>query len=255
MEIRIESLIEGARRADGTVVVIDVFRAYTTASVAFSKGVERIVLVAEPDEALGLRGDGVGALCMGEVGGERPPGFDFGNSPYELSQVADADLRGKTVIQSTRAGTVGACAVPEGAAMFAASFVIAEATREAILEAGPELVTILAMGTRGVSRGDEDELCALYLRNRLQGRRPDKAATTSLARCGHEAAGFGTPEKPYQPAADLDMALQIDAFDFTIRVTREDGLLVARRHAVAGRSLAGAAPAAGSCGTPFSDHT
>ena len=62
MEIRIESLIEGARRADGTVVVIDVFRAYTTASVAFSKGVERIVLVAEPDEALGLRGDG-GGLC------------------------------------------------------------------------------------------------------------------------------------------------------------------------------------------------
>ena len=234
MEIRMESLIEGARRAAGTVVVIDVFRAYTTASVAFSKGVERIVLVAEPEEALALRADGVGSLCMGEVGGERPPGFDFGNSPYELSRVADADLRGRTIIQSTRAGTVGACAVPVGAPMFAASFVIAEATCRAIAAAGPELVTILAMGTRGSCRGDEDELCALYLRNRLQGRQPDREATTSLARCGHEATGFSNPDMPFKPPGDLEIALQIDAFDFAIRVTREDDLLVARRHAVVG---------------------
>ena len=38
MEIRIESLLEGARRAQGTVVIVDVFRAFTTAAVAFSRG-------------------------------------------------------------------------------------------------------------------------------------------------------------------------------------------------------------------------
>ena len=38
MEIRIDSLVEGARRAEGTVVIIDVFRAFTTAAVAFSRG-------------------------------------------------------------------------------------------------------------------------------------------------------------------------------------------------------------------------
>lgn len=234
MEIRIESLIDGARRAQGTVVVIDVFRAYTTASVAFSKGVERIVLVAEPEEALQLRAAAVGDLCMGEVGGQRPKGFDFGNSPHELSQVADTDLRGKTIIQSTRAGTVGACAVPGAAPMFAASFVIAEATCQAIRQTEPELVTVLAMGSSGMVRGDEDEQCALYLRNRLQGRWPDAQAVMSLARCGHEADGFGSPQMPFKPLADLEMALQIDAFDFAIQVTREDELLVARRHAVAG---------------------
>ena len=234
MDIRIESLIDGARRARGTVVVIDVFRAYTTASVVLSKGAERIILVAEPEEALELRDDGVGRLCMGEVGGEKPEGFDFGNSPHEMSQVADADVRGQTIIQSTRAGTVGACAVPAGGAMFAASFVIVEATCRAILQAEPELVTILAMGTRGMVRGDEDELCALYLRNRLQGRRPDQKAVMRLARCGHEADGFGSPEMPFKPVDDLEMSLRFDTFDFAIRVCREEGgLLVARRHPVA----------------------
>ncbi len=38
MEIRIESLIEGAARASGTVAIIDVFRAFTTAAVAFANG-------------------------------------------------------------------------------------------------------------------------------------------------------------------------------------------------------------------------
>ena len=233
MDIRIESLIDGAHRARGTVVVIDVFRAYTTASVAFSKGAERIVLVAEPQEALKLREDGVGELCMGEVGGKMPEGFDFGNSPHELSQAPDADVRGKTLIQSTRAGTVGACAVPAGGPMFAASFVIAEATCHAIRQAAPELVTILAMGSGGLVRGDEDEQCALYLRNRLQGRHPDAEAVLSLARCGHEVDGFGSPEMPFKPVADLEMALRIDTFDFAIQVSREDGLLIARRYCVA----------------------
>ena len=107
MQITIGSLLTGAREARGTAVIIDVFRAFTTAAVAFSRGADRIVLVAEVDEALELRRRGVGDMCMGEVGGMRPEGFDFGNSPFELSH---ADVQGKTLIQSTRAGTVGVAA-------------------------------------------------------------------------------------------------------------------------------------------------
>ena len=46
MRVQIESLIEGARRAEGVAVIIDVFRAFTTAAVAFSRGARQIVLVA-----------------------------------------------------------------------------------------------------------------------------------------------------------------------------------------------------------------
>ena len=64
-------------------------------------------MVAEVEEALELRGRGTGDLCIGEVDGMRPGGFDLGNSPFEMSQ---ADVEGKTLIQSTRAGTMGVSA-------------------------------------------------------------------------------------------------------------------------------------------------
>ena len=45
MEISIHSLLEGATRATGTVVIIDVFRAFTTAAVALANGASKIVMV------------------------------------------------------------------------------------------------------------------------------------------------------------------------------------------------------------------
>ena len=51
MEISNHSLLEGARRATGTVAVIDVFRAFTTAAVALANGASRIVMVRTVDEA------------------------------------------------------------------------------------------------------------------------------------------------------------------------------------------------------------
>ena len=225
MEIRIESLIEGARRADGTVVVIDVFRAFTTAAVAFARGVDKIILTAEPEEALALRERGLGDLCMGEVDGIRAPGFDFGNSPFELSQ---ADVRGKTLIQSTRAGTVGVCAVPNLQTLYAASFVVAGATARTILHDDPPLVTLVAMGAKAWQRSDEDEQCALYLRNLLLGGRPDPDAVRKLVSASVDAAKFRNPELPHFHPGDLEIALDIDRYDFAIRVATENGLPVAR---------------------------
>ena len=162
MQIAVGSLLRGAQEAEGTAIIIDVFRAFTTAAVAFSRGAERIVLVAEVADALRLRDQGHGDLCMGEVSGMRPEGFDFGNSPYELSR---ADVDGRRLIQSTRAGTVGVAAATRAERIYAGSLVTAEATAKAVLRDSPEIVSIVAMGAEGRSRADEDEQCALYLRN------------------------------------------------------------------------------------------
>jgi len=229
MEIRIESLVEGAQRAQGTVVIVDVFRAFTTAAVAFARGARQIILVADPREALSLRERGLGELVMGEVAGRRPEGFDFGNSPYELSQ---ADVAGKVLIQSTRAGTVGACAAEWASGLYAASLVVARATAEALRRANPPLVTIVAMGAEGRVRSDEDEQCALYLRNLLEGRQPDRECVRRLVAAGAEAAKYGDPARPHFHPMDREIALQIDSIGLAMRVTRENGLLVARADAL-----------------------
>ena len=55
MEIRLGSLVRDAREAEGTVIIIDVFRAFTTAAIAFQNGASQITLVAEVEEALELQ--------------------------------------------------------------------------------------------------------------------------------------------------------------------------------------------------------
>ena len=158
--------------------------------------------------------------------GPWPQGFDFGNSPFELSQ---ADVAGKALIQSTRAGTVGVCAAGQAEAIYAASLGVARATAEAIRRQAPALVTIVAMGAGGRVRADEDEQCALYLRNLLQGRRPDPECVRRLILASAEAQKFGDPARPWFCPQDREIALQVDAFDFAVAVIREEELLVARR--------------------------
>ena len=225
MEIRIGSLLRGAQEAVGTTIIIDVFRAFTTAAVAFAHGAQKIILVAEVEEALALRRQGAGQLCMGEVAGVKPDAFDYGNSPHELEGL---DLSGRTVIQSTRAGTVGATAASSAEKLYLGSFVTAAATVRAVQQQRPSVVSLVAMGYATRQRADEDEQCALYLRNCLQGRRPDPEAVRKLVLVGHEAQKYDDPEQPQFRPQDKDVALDVDRYAFALPVSREDGLLVAR---------------------------
>lgn len=229
MEIRLGSLTRDAREAAGTVIVIDVFRAFTTAAIAFDQGAAAITLIAEAEDALALYRSGGGDVLLGEVDGKRPPGFDYGNSPYEITGV---DLTGKSLVQSTRAGTVGvaaAFAAPDTDTIYLGSLVVAAATVQGVRQDNPELVTILAMGDQGVVRSDEDEQCALYLRNLMEGRQPDPDALRQLIMAGGATEKFFDPAQPQYHPQDVELALQISKYPFAMRVGRENGRPVARR--------------------------
>jgi len=225
MEICIESLLEGAARATGAVAILDVFRAFTTAAVALANGAARIMMVSTVEEALSLRDNGIAQVCMGEVRGRAPPGFDFGNSPFEVSQ---ADFQGKTIIQRTSAGTQGIVAASQAESLYAASLVTANATAQALRLGGSDRITLVAMGNHGVVRTDEDELCALHLRNLLEGRPGDAQAIRQVILAGGEVVRFHDPTRPHLHPRDLDIALDIGRYNFAIRVKLEDGRPVGR---------------------------
>ncbi len=229
MEIRLGSLIRDAQEATGTVIIIDVFRAFTTAAIAFDHGATQITLVAEAADALALHHRGVGNALLGEVDGKRPDGFDYGNSPYEISQV---DFTGQALVQSTRAGTVGvAAAFDSGQAdtIYLGSLIVAEATVAAVLQDQPELVTIVAMGDQGLVRADEDEHCGIYLRNLLEGRRPDPDALRRLILAGGATQKFFDARQPQYHPQDVELALQISKYPYAMKVSREEGRPVARK--------------------------
>ena len=208
------------------MVVIDVFRAFTTAAVALANGATSIVMVRTVEEGLALREAGIGQICMGEVRGRAPDGFDFGNSPFEISGV---DFHGKTIIQRTSAGTQGIIAAANQAdRLYAASLVTAEATVRALVFHSRDQISLVAMGDNGVKRTDEDELCAIHLRNRLEERPSDPDAIRRLILAGGEVGRFRDPARPYLHPEDVDIALDIDGYDFAVRVNFENGRPVAR---------------------------
>jgi len=225
MEISIDSLLSGAKSARGAVVIIDVFRAFTTAAVALARGAAKIIVVGSVEEALALRAAGIGQLCMGEVGGRAPQGFDFGNSPFEASQ---AQVNGLTIIQRTSAGTQGIVSATEAAQLYAGSLVTAKATARALLRHSPHQITLVAMGNDGVTRADEDELCAIHLRNLLEGRPGAASGVCEVILAGSRTADFHDPSKPHLHPDDLEIALDIDRYDFAVRITHEDGRAIAR---------------------------
>ena len=114
--------LSGARDTRGLAVVIDVFRAFSTAAYAFDRGAAEVVLVGPVEEAFALRRRWPDALIMGEVDGRRVDGFDFGNS---TSVIARADLSGRRLIQRTSAGTQGVLAAQGADEIVLGSFVCA----------------------------------------------------------------------------------------------------------------------------------
>jgi 2-phosphosulfolactate phosphatase len=71
MKISIQSLLEGAARANGSVGIIDVFRAFATGAVALANGASRIMMVAMVEEALAPRGAGTEQVRMGYRAGRQ----------------------------------------------------------------------------------------------------------------------------------------------------------------------------------------
>ncbi len=225
MEIRIESLLHGATHAVGTVAIIDVFRAFSTAAVALANGASRIIMVSGVEEALALRASGVGQIVMGEVRSAPPDGFDLGNSPFEASRI---DFTGKTIIQRTSAGTQGIAAASQARKLYASALVTAAATARAMRSDNPARITLVPMGKNAAERTDEDELCALHLRNLLQGRPGDPGAVRQVILAGGEAGRFSDRSRSYLHPEDLEIALDVDRYDFAIKVISENGQPVAR---------------------------
>lgn len=94
--------------------------------------------------------------------------------------------------------------------------------------------TLVAMGNDGITRADEDELCAIHLRNLLEGRRGSASGIRKVILAGPRIADFHDPSKAHLHPGDLEIALDIDRYDFAVRIRQEEGRLVARAEPLEG---------------------
>lgn len=147
-------------------VVVDVLRASTSLVTLVERGAGPIYIASSVASARGSPYSRDGAVMAGEEEGLAPRGFDYGNSPVELSKAA---VRGRPVVFVTTNGTAAIRAVQSFGpvlvgAMRNGGVVTAEAAKAA--RDGGADVTIVCAGREG-GFGIDDAYCAGYLASRL----------------------------------------------------------------------------------------
>lgn len=226
MEIEILQLTEGAKRAKGLTVVIDVFRAFSTACYVFAAGADKIIPVEHVAEAFELKKTMNNVVMLGERNERKVPGFDFGNSP---THIMNQDFTGVTIIMTTSSGTRGIANAKGADEIITGSFVNAEAIVRYILEKNPAVVSLVCMGYEGRYPTQEDTFFAEYLRDRLQNKETNFEKMKQILRTGDGARLLDPANHEWSPSTDFELCLDPDRFDFVLKIETGEGYNWLRR--------------------------
>ena len=226
MTVKILQLLEGARKAQGLTVIIDVFRAFSTACYAYGSNIQRIYPVGDLEKAYQLKRQNPEYILVGERNEQKPEGFDFGNSP---SQLLTGNLSGKTMVHTTSSGTQGIANATRADEILTGSFVNAQAIIQYIRKQNPDKVSLVCMGYSCQYPTDEDTLLAVYIKNELEGIPNDFPAMVEQIRNGDGARFFAPEKQDWAPVADFDLCLSLNRFNFVLKVEQENGLNYLRK--------------------------
>jgi 2-phosphosulfolactate phosphatase len=213
MNIRILQLTEGAREARGLTVIIDVFRAFTMACYFIGNGARRIIPIGDIELAYSLKKRFPDFILAGERHGKIMPGFAWGNSPTHIEH---QDFRGKTILQTTSAGTQGIANAKGAGRIITGSFVNAAAVMRYIRACNPDELSLVCMGEEALRPTEEDTLFAEYIRDSLEGKAPDFPAMVEIIRTTSGRRFFDPANVESEPPRDFELSLDLDRFDFVL---------------------------------------
>jgi 2-phosphosulfolactate phosphatase len=214
-EIAILDFEAGARAARGVAVVIDVFRAFSVACYAFANGAERIIPVADIEEARRMKLAHPDYVTLGERHARKLEGFDFGNSPTHIEH---ENFTGRTLVHTTHAGTQGLVNATQADVVITGSLVNAAAICRYISHLEPAQVSLVRMGQDARERCREDDLCAEMLAARLRGKPFDTGTIRERLRTAPSAQKFFDPAATWAPERDFELCTAADRFDFVLRL-------------------------------------
>ncbi|MBQ3046859.1 MAG: 2-phosphosulfolactate phosphatase [Clostridia bacterium] len=223
MKVRILELIDGAKKAMGLTVVIDVFRAMTVEAYLIKNGAKDVIPIGSIDTAYEYKKAHPNTVLIGERGGKICSGFDYGNSP---SAIKDVDFSGKTVVHTTSAGTQGIANAVNAQKILTGSIVNARAIAEYIKNSGYDDVSLVCMGLEGKESTEEDVLCAEYIKSIIDGSAIDFEKQVEIIKRTSGAKFFKAENRDVFPEEDFYLSLEKDKFDFVLEVVKgEDGFM------------------------------
>ena len=141
------------------IIVIDVLRSGTSVINALANGVKAIIPTKTLKEAYKLKRQHPYYLLAGERRGNKPKGFNFGNSPLEFTS---EKVHGKNVILTTTSGTMALTRSRNAKLVFVGTFLNAGAMAKKAVETAEKKhlnVSFVLAGDKG-QFSFEDFICA-----------------------------------------------------------------------------------------------
>ena len=214
MKVKIVEFTEGAKNAEGVAVIIDVFRAFSVGCYAYDSGAVRIIATQSIEEAFDLKTKYINSVLIGERDERKIEGFDLGNSPTEILKT---DLRGKTIIHTTTAGTSGLVNASKAERIITGSLVNADAVVRYIKSIYPDQVTLVAMGYRAAISSEEDLLCARIIRAGLNNEKYSYEKEISDLITSSGKRFFNPDNLDFSPPTDFFLCTMINKFNFILK--------------------------------------
>jgi 2-phosphosulfolactate phosphatase len=221
MDIFTRYCLDGAKKAQGLTVIIDIFRSSNTILALLASGIKKIVVTGSVSKARMLKKDNPSWVLCGERNRVKISGFAYGNSPAEIN-AAHHRLNRKTVILTTSAGAKGIVSAKHATEIIIGAFANAQAVSHYIQKKKPKIVTLVSIGTNGKVKAMEDTACANFIISLLHGNplafSPLKKSILTLkAARDLEKLGY---------AADLSFCLQKNTSLLVPKVKKKNGLII-----------------------------
>lgn len=207
-------------QATGLVIVIDVFRAFSTACYVFSAGAKRIVAVETIKDALTYKKTNPEYILIGERKGLKVDGFDYNNSP---SQIKGESFQGKTIIMTTGFGTKGIIRATNADDVLTGSFVNSSAVVAYVKQKNPDTVSFVC--TDDTFYNNEDFQCAAYIQSLIN----DTPISFPVIRRFLEEHPctdrfLKSPVEPYF-LEDFELCMRINFYPAVLQAVQEKGLV------------------------------
>ena len=213
-------IIHDPQKATGIAIIIDVFRAFTVEPIIIKNEAKKLIVIGDKEIAYNLKKENSNYILIGERDAIKLPDFDYGNSP---SQIEKVNFTNKVVVHTTSCGTQGIVNSINAKEIITGSLVNISAIVKYIRNRGYDDISIVTLAKPGSNPFEEDQLCAEYIKAKLENKSTDEFNTRILNLKYTSGAKFFDDElQEIYPKEDFYLCTDIDKYDFVLKAEKDE---------------------------------
>lgn len=213
------------QRKVSVTVIIDVFRAFTTACYVLEHHPTTYMLTTKSTVISRLASDLSAPVLIGKPEKGAVLNYNIPNSPTRVNEIK---INGQNVLHRTEGGAKGVLDAKGADIILVAGIVNADATVQYITKLTNPQVNIVPMGHEATIPSLEDDICAQYINAQLKG---EKMNLTEFHAALQEGPGkyFFSEDQWQYPCQDFQYCLEVGRFNFAIQAQVHDDYAILMR--------------------------